>query len=377
MDAALMPAGADRRRGALAMDSGFWRDKRVFMTGHTGFKGSWLALWLQALGARVTGFALAPPTRPSLFEQAGVAAGMTSLAGDIRDLPALERALGEHRPEIVLHLAAQSLVRRSYAEPVETYHTNVLGTVHLLEAVRRTGGVRAVVNVTSDKCYRNREWPWGYRENEPMGGNDPYSSSKGCAELVTAAYRRSFLAAGGAGNGGTALASARSGNVIGGGDWSEHRLVPDIVRAFLDKRPAAIRMPHAVRPWQHVLDPLAGYLLLARRLWDDGAAFADGWNFGPSPGEEGPVSSIVERIAALWGGGARWEFAPEEGQPEAATLRLDATRARLELGWRPRWPVDAALARTVEWYRACGAGADLQALTLAQIDAYTRQEPAP
>ena len=258
------------------VDPGFWAGKRVFLTGHTGFKGSWLSLWLQTMGAKVTGFALAPPTSPSLFEAARVADGMTSIIGDIRDAAALKDALVAADSEIVLHMAAQPLVRASYDDPVGTYATNVMGTVHLLEAVRAAASVRACVVVTTDKCYENREWAWGYREDEPMGGFDPYSNSKGCSELVTSAYRRSFFQ-----HSGIALGSARAGNVIGGGDWAADRLVPDILRAFEQNKPVVIRNPNATRPWQHVLEPLSGYLVLAERLYNDGQAFAEGWNFGP------------------------------------------------------------------------------------------------
>ena len=276
------------------IDADFWRGRRVFLTGHTGFKGGWLALWLQRLGADVTGYALDPPTTPSLFAVARVGAGMRSIINDIRDAETLAQAMREAQPEIVIHMAAQPLVRYSYQAPVETYATNVMGTVHLLEAVRQTDSVRAVVNVTSDKCYENREWVWGYRENEPMGGYDPYSNSKGCAELVTAAYRNSYFNPAQYSQHGVALASARAGNVIGGGDWAEDRLIPDILRAIAAGEAVNIRSPHAIRPWQHVLEPLSGYLLLAQRLIEDGPAHAEGWNFGPSEEDARPVQWIVE-----------------------------------------------------------------------------------
>ena len=264
------------------MNPAFWKGKRILLTGHTGFKGSWLSLWLQSMGAPVVGYALAPPTNPSLFEVAEVGRGMTSVIGDIRDLEHLCAVFAEHKPEIVIHMAAQPLVRYSYIEPVETYSTNVMGTVNLLEAVRGTDSVKAVVNVTSDKCYENREWVWNYRENEAMGGYDPYSNSKGCAELVTAAYRNSYFHSEKYKEHGVALASGRAGNVIGGGDWAGDRLIPDIMRAITQNLAVNIRNPHAIRPWQHVLEPLSGYLMLAQKLYEEGAAYAEGWNFGPS-----------------------------------------------------------------------------------------------
>ena len=273
----------------MVVNSAFWKDKRVLLTGHTGFKGSWLSLWLQSMGAQVTGYALAPPSNPSLFDVAEVGKGMTSIIGDIGDLERLRAVFAEHKPEIVIHMAAQALVRYSYVEPVETYSTNVMGTVNLLEAVRGTDSVRAVVNVTSDKCYENREWVWGYRENEAMGGFDPYSNSKGCAELVTAAYRNSYFHPGQYKEHGVAIASGRAGNVIGGGDWADDRLIPDIMRAITQGKPVNIRNPHAIRPWQHVLEPLSGYLLLAQKLFEDGPAYAEGWNFGPNDEDAKPV----------------------------------------------------------------------------------------
>jgi CDP-glucose 4,6-dehydratase len=357
------------------MNAAFWRGKRIFLTGHTGFKGSWLALWLQQLGAEVTGYALEPPTQPSLFELANVAKGMVSLQSDVRDFAALHHALGEAQPQIVIHMAAQSLVRASYADPVGTYATNVMGTVNLLEAVRQSGGVRVTLNVTSDKCYDNKEWIWPYREVDPMGGHDPYSSSKGCAELVTAAFRRSFFAGGKPGAGGTLLASARAGNVIGGGDWAAERLVPDIMRAFMAGQPALIRNPNAVRPWQHVLDPLAGYLLLIERLWEEGAAFAGGWNFGPASEDTRPVSWVVERCVELWGDNARWELSRGEHPHEAQMLSLDCSKARSVLRWRPNFDVSTAMQRTVNWYQRMNSGEDARDLCMEQIAQYD-QEPA-
>lgn len=355
------------------MNRAFWRGRRVFLTGHTGFKGGWLALWLQDCGAEVTGYALPPPTTPSLFELAGVADNMRSVIGDIRDLSALTAAVAEARPEVVFHLAAQPLVRYSYTSPVETYATNVMGTVNLLEAVRAVDSVRAVVVITTDKCYENREWVWGYRENEPMGGYDPYSNSKGCAELVTAAYRSSFFNPARYAEHGVAVASVRAGNVIGGGDWAQDRLVPDIVRAFLAGQPVEIRNPHAIRPWQHVLDPLNGYLVLAERLCGSKAtAFAEGWNFGPAEDDAEPVQAVVEQLATCWGDGASWRLDGGEHPHEAHFLRLDCAKARTRLGWRPRWPLAKALTEVAGWYKAFGEGKNLRSLTLQQIETFER-----
>ena len=353
----------------VTIDRAFWRGRRVFLTGHTGFKGGWLSLWLQRLGADVVGFALKPEDGPCLFDVANVADGMTSLFGDIRDADAITAAVGRARPEIVIHMAAQPLVRRAYADPVETYSINVMGLVHLFEAIRRTDGVVAVVNVTSDKCYENREWIWGYRETEAMGGYDPYSSSKGCAELVTAAYRRSYFQ----GASGPALASARAGNVIGGGDWSADRLIPDILRAISAKRSVRIRNPQAIRPWQHVLEPLSGYLLLAERLFHDGAAYADGWNFGPAIDDTRPVAWIAEKITAAWGAGASWERHFELGPHEAHFLSLDCTKARRKLQWRPKWNLTTAIDKIVEWHQAFLGAANMRSVTLQQIADYENQ----
>lgn len=356
---------------ALVNDPAFWKGKRIFITGHTGFKGSWLSLWLQSLGAEVSGYALAPATTPALFDLARVGDGMASTFGDIRDLPGLTAAMQKSQPEIVIHMAAQALVRASYADPVATYSTNVMGTVHLLEAVRTTPGVRAVVVVTSDKCYENREWLWGYREDEPMGGFDPYSNSKGCAELVVSAYRRSFFHPERHKEHGVALASARAGNVIGGGDWAEDRLVPDVLRALEASQPAIIRSPGAVRPWQHVLEPLSGYLTLAEVLVHQGAAFAEGWNFGPFDADARPVAGVVESLTQAWGEGATYCVeAPGGALHEAHLLRLDISKARARLRWRPRWDLGACLTSIVQWHRAYLAGADMRDVTLKQIADY-------
>lgn len=348
----------------------FWRNKRVFLTGHTGFKGSWLSLWLQSMGADVHGYALLPPTNPNLFTTANVGNGMAdSHVADIRDAEKLRKAMKEARPEIVFHLAAQPLVRYSYVLPVETYSVNVMGTVNLLEAVRATQSVKAVVNVTSDKCYENQEWVWGYRESEPMGGYDPYSSSKGCAELVTAAYRRSYLD-----TAGIALASARAGNVIGGGDWADDRLIPDALRAISAERPVVIRNPHAVRPWQHVLEPLSGYLQLAQKLYEEGKAFAEGWNFGPSDEDAKPVQWIIENFARQWGDGASWQLDQAEHPHEAHYLKLDCSKAKARLGWQPKWTLETTLEKIVAWHKAHRDGIDMREFTLKQIVAFQGQE---
>lgn len=354
----------------LVLNPEFWRDKRVLLTGHTGFKGSWLSLWLQSLGAQVVGYALVPPTIPSLFEVANVGCGMTSILGDIRDMGQLQAVFADHRPEIVIHMAAQPLVRYSYQNPVETYATNVMGTVHLLDAVRNTPGVKAVVNITTDKCYENREWVWGYREDEPMGGYDPYSNSKGCAELVSSSYRSSFFNASSYAQHGVALATVRAGNVIGGGDWAQDRLIPDILAAFEQGRFVDIRNPHAIRPWQHVLEPLRGYLTLAERLFEQGPSFAEGWNFGPNDEDSKPVGWIVEQMAGLWGSDALWQVDTGEHPHEAHYLKLDISKARSRLDWHPALRLNDALRLIIDWSKQRQAGADMRELTLAQIHAY-------
>ncbi len=355
------------------VDPVFWRGRRVLLSGHTGFKGAWLALWLQSLGASVTGFSNGIPTQPSLYELAHVAEGMESVEGDVRDAAAVAAVVAASEPEVVIHMAAQSLVRRSFAEPRETYDTNLMGTVNVLDAVRVHGsGARAIVNVTSDKCYENREWEWGYREEEPMGGHDPYSSSKGCAELVTDAFRKSFFAD----PDGPRLASARAGNVIGGGDWGEDRLVPDIMRAALAGEEVRIRNPNSLRPWQHVLNPLSGYLVLAQALWDS-PEHARGWNFGPTDEHARPVGAIVERLHELWPGELRWTLDAGPHPHEARYLKLDSSRARLRLGWRPLVGLDGALESIVEWYRQLRDGGDMRAVTLGQIESFHYATPSP
>lgn len=354
------------------VDPEFWRGRRVLVTGHTGFKGSWLTLWLQSLGAQVTGFSNGVPTQPSLYELARVEEEMESIGGDVRDAEAIAKAIADCKAEVVIHMAAQPLVRRSFAEPRATYETNVIGTVNLLEAVRLNDGVRAVVIVTSDKCYENREWEWSYREIEPMGGHDPYSSSKGAAELVTSAYRRSFFSD----PDGPRLASARAGNVIGGGDWGEDRLVPDVMRAALAGETVRVRNPNSVRPWQHVVNPLSGYLVLAQALWE-APAHAGAWNFGPAEDEARPVGWLIERLAELWPERVRWTLDSGPHPHEAHYLKLDSSLARSRLGWRPVVPLETALAETAAWYREFEAGAEMQQVTLDQLRLFSgASEPA-
>jgi CDP-glucose 4,6-dehydratase len=348
----------------------FWKGRRVFLTGHTGFKGSWLSLWLDRLGAHTTGYALDPPTQPSLFEQAAVESAVRSIRGDVRDMDRLTRALADCRPDVVIHMAAQSVVKRGYDEPVETYSSNVMGTVHLLEAIRQLGRPCAVVNVTSDKCYVNREWVWGYRENEAMGGRDPYSNSKGCAELVTWAYRDSYFPVTEVGRHGIAVATARAGNAVGGGDWTSDQLIPDVMRAFLAGTPCSIRSPASVRPWQFVLEPLRGYLELAERLVADPETFADGWNFGPAEADARPVAWIVDELSRAWGGGAEWVRDGQQHLHEARALKLDVGKARAHMNWNPVISLNEALAWIVEWYKGVQAGADLEHLTRSQIERY-------
>lgn len=336
------------------MTASFFAGRTVLVTGHTGFKGSWLCRWLSLMGARVVGFALPPESSPSLFELAHLGDTITSVLGDVRDYEAVRAVVEAHRPEIVLHLAAQALVRRSYREPVETFATNVMGTVHVLEACRKVGSVKAAVVVTSDKCYENREWVWGYREDEPMGGHDPYSASKGCAELVTAAYRRSFSTTSQSSGPDLAIASVRAGNVIGGGDFAEDRLIPDIVRGVAAGQPIVIRNPTSTRPWQHVMEPLSGYLLLARRLIEAPAKHTEGWNFGPRDEDAIPALAVAELLIRHMGRGTLEVVPPEkrQGPHEARLLKLDTSKARALLGWRPRLDIERALEMTATWYRA-------------------------
>ena len=353
----------------------FWNSKRVFVTGHTGFKGAWLCLWLSRMGAKVTGYALPPPTNPSLFEMARVDELIDSHIGDVRDLAALEAAMRAAQPEIVIHMAAQSLVRYSYQNPVETFSTNVLGTVHALDAVRRTPAVRAVVIVTSDKCYYNEEWVWAYREDSRLGGVDPYSGSKGAAELVVTAYRHSYFSADRHATG-PAVASARAGNVIGGGDWALDRLVPDILRSLLKNEPTVIRNPQATRPWQHVLEPLSGYLTLAEHLYHHGHRYSSGWNFGPSEQSERTVGWIIEKLYAMWGVGFEWKRDEDPGPPESTFLKLDASKARALLRWQPKLDLTSALHWIVDWTRNYQQGADMREVTFSEIERFAAIVPA-
>lgn len=355
------------------VDPVFWRDKRVFLTGHTGFKGGWLSLWLSSMGAKVTGYALAPNTNPSFYDAVDIQSILEkSLIEDIRDLDKLRSAMTAAQPDIVIHMAAQPLVRYSYAHPVETYATNVMGTVHVLDSIRALPSVRATVVVTTDKCYENKEWVWGYRENEPMGGYDPYSNSKGCSELVTAAYRQSYFSDDAYSVHRHALASARAGNVIGGGDWSEDRLIPDAIKAFEAGKPLMIRNPLATRPWQHVLEPLSGYLVLAQGLYQEGVKFASAWNFGPRDEDARPVKEVVNLLVERSPAGAKWEQDQSEQPHEAHSLKLDCSKADQLLGWRPRWSLETAVQNIADWQKAFLAKEDMQKISLKQIDAYQR-----
>ncbi|MCU7799938.1 MAG: CDP-glucose 4,6-dehydratase [gamma proteobacterium symbiont of Lucinoma myriamae] len=347
------------------VDQKFWKNKRVYLTGHTGFKGSWLSLWLQDLGADVRGFALNPPTSPSLFEDAEVMEKIESEIGDIRNKEQLQKSMVEFNPEILIHMAAQSLVRLSYQEPIETYDINVMGTVNVLEAARKCSNLRCIVNVTTDKCYENKEWEWGYRENESLGGYDPYSSSKACAELVTSAYRQSFMQEKNIG-----LASVRAGNVIGGGDWANDRLIPDILRSFEKNKPVIIRNPKSTRPWQHVLEPLAGYLILAQKLFENPHDFSGAWNFGPNDEDVKPVEWIVDRMVKYWSNNASFILDDKANFHEAHYLKLDCSKSKSKLGWTPQWNLDMALEKIIHWYQAYQQQQNMQQITLEQIKSY-------
>lgn len=356
------------------IDSLFWKNKKIFITGHTGFKGSWLSIWLTSLGANVKGFSLEPPSETSLFTETNLQKYMLSEKGDIRDYESLLASIESFQPEIVLHLAAQSLVRKSYCFPRETYSTNVMGTLNLFEAIRHVGNIKVLLNVTSDKCYENKEWAWGYRENEAMGGYDPYSSSKGCAEILTASYRQSYFNPNQYSNHGLGFASARAGNVIGGGDWAEDRLVPDILHAFQNNQPVLIRNPYAVRPWQHVLEPLSGYLCLAQKLYEDGERFSEAWNFGPISNNESCVQDIVCRLATLWGEDARWMVDSNPQPHEAHFLKLDCSKAKAYLNWSPKWDTNVVLSRIVNWHKSWLSGQDMFDYCLSEINDYMKQD---
>ena len=350
------------------VDASFWKGKKVFLTGHTGFKGSWLSLWLQNMGVLVKGYSLDANTKPALFTQANLAADMESEIGDIRNLDQLIKSMVSFSPDILIHMAAQPLVRLSYQEPINTYTTNVIGTVNVLEAARKCPNLKAIVSVTTDKCYENKEWEWGYRENEAMGGYDPYSSSKGCAELVTSAYRRSFFSS----EDSASLASARAGNVIGGGDWAEDRLIPDILRAFEKSEPVVIRNPLSTRPWQHVLEPLSGYLVLAQELYLNGDDFAEGWNFGPKDEDCKPVSWILDQMVTHWGTNASWCLDKNNTPHEAGFLKLDCSKAASRLKWNPKWNLQLTLKSIVDWHQLYTNGGDIKKQCLKEINTYSK-----
>ena len=350
------------------VDTVFWKDKKVFLTGHTGFKGAWLSLWLQSMGAIVKGYSLEPNTIPNLFTEAHVGNNMESEIGDIRDLNQISKSMLDFNPDVLIHMAAQPLVRLSYQEPVDTYTTNVIGTVNVLEAARKCSNLKAIVSVTTDKCYENQEWDWGYRENEPMGGHDPYSSSKGCAELVISAYRRSFFNSVNS----ASLASARAGNVIGGGDWSDDRLIPDILKAFENTEPVVIRNPLSTRPWQHVLEPLSGYLVLAQELFLNGDEFAEGWNFGPKDEGCKPVDWILDEMVAQWGESASWELDKNSNPHEAGFLKLDCSKAANRLKWQPKWELRETLKMIVDWYQLYIDGSDIKKQCIKEINLYIK-----
>lgn len=352
--------------------SNFWKDRKVFITGHTGFKGAWLSLWLNRLGAEVVGYALEPPTTPNLFDVCNLSEIIKSIKGDSRNYNFLKNSLAANKPDIVFHMAAQSLVRQSYYDPIETYSTNVMGTVNLLEAIRQTGDIRAVVNVTSDKCYENKEWIWSYRENEPMGGYDPYSSSKGCSELITRAYRQSYFIPDDDHPHKVAIASVRAGNVIGGGDWGKDRLIPDCIRSLANNKEILIRNPQAIRPWQNAFDLLRGYLLIAEKLYQYGDRYAQAWNFGPTEDSAIPVNKIVQLMLRHWGGGSWKDMSKSESKQlhEARYLKLDCSKARAELGWKPIIDDEESIRWTCEWYKAYYNKTPMRDFSLGQLNGY-------
>jgi CDP-glucose 4,6-dehydratase len=356
------------------LDKDFWQGKKVFITGHTGFKGSWLCLWLHHLGAEITGYSLPAPTKPSLFELSEVDKITNTIIGDIRDREKLCSSLIDSNPDIVFHMAAQPLVRESYENPIETYETNVMGTAYLFEAIRlanlKSKQIKAVVNVTSDKCYENKEWHWGYREHEQLGGYDPYSNSKACSELITGCYRNSFFHPKTYETHGVAIASARAGNVIGGGDWAKDRLIPDSIQCLLKGEIIKIRNPKSTRPWQHVLEPLSGYLLLAQKLYKEGVRYAEGWNFGPDAESEKPVEWVVSRLCDKWGPNSSFEIVSNNGPHEAHFLKLDCSKAKSELCWKPKWNLEYTLDKVIEWSLAYKTGKDVRSVCLTQIIEY-------
>jgi CDP-glucose 4,6-dehydratase len=354
------------------MDRIFWKGKKVFLTGHTGFKGSWLCLWLSSLGAEVRGYALDPPTDPSLYRLCRIDSLAHSTIADVRDGEALQKAVLDSKADIAIHMAAQPLVRDSYRIPVETYAINVMGTVNFLEAVRRSSTIKAVINVTTDKCYENREWIWGYRENEPLGGFDPYSNSKACSELVTAAYRNSYFNPKDHSVHGVSVASARAGNVIGGGDWATDRLVPDCIRAILKGEKVVVRSPRSIRPWQHVLEPLSGYLTLAQKLYEEGPRYAEAWNFGPDDSDARPVEWLVQTLCTKWGNNASYTLDRGTHPHEAHYLKLDCSKAKMELGWIPKWSLEKAIDTIVAWTKAYQEKNDLRKICFRQIEEYER-----
>ena len=354
------------------MNKSFWGNKKILVTGHTGFKGSWLSLWLQKLGADVVGISLEPPTNPSLFDQACVGDRMVSLNHDIRDGEKVKEIFQKHQPEIIFHLAAQPLVRYSYKNPVETYETNVMGTMHILEAIRFTESVRSAVMITTDKCYHNKEWVWGYRETDSLGGHDPYSSSKGAAELLIASYRDSFFSSEKYNEHMTAVASVRAGNVIGGGDWAEDRLVPDIIRAFQENKKVIIRNPESTRPWQHVLEPLSGYIHLAEKLYEEGYAYAEPWNFGPHDNDAKSVKWIVKEMADIWKNGAGWGVNSQSDVHEANYLKLDCSKAHIKLGWSPKWSLNHSLKKIIDWHKVASKTDNCREICLGQIEQYMK-----
>ena len=351
----------------MEINKDFWQGKRVFLTGHTGFKGSWMSIWLKMLGAEVTGFALPPATNPDMFTVVQNDREINSIIGDIRDLSLIQRTIKQYKPDIVMHMAAQAIVRQSYREPIDTFQTNIMGTANILEAVRDTDTVKAVLCITSDKCYENREWVWKYRESDPVGGWDPYSASKGCSELVIASYKNSYFNDDLYDSQGVAVASARAGNVVGGGDWGHDRLIPDMIKSFSDGKRVIIRSPNAVRPWQHVIDLLRGYIMLTEKLYQYGPQYAEAWNFGPIDNDEKTVQEIVNKVSALWGNGASWELDKNFNPHEALSLKLDSSKARARLGWSSALDIETTLEYVVQWYKAHHKGEDMFHITSQQI----------